>query len=217
MSRTGLKSRRNPRPPLGVVSPRGRSSSEPQSPPGQKAQKLRMLPPEADEDRGWLRRPPKERSLRRQLHDRRPVPRQQPFRNNQADRRPIFFFCPLLASPEPPQKRTPVRTPSLHRHSRIRGTSKRRHNRDARNPTSACKGLRKRPSSGRPLAQRACAGQRPLGKGVCAPNPPRQRAGFWFSLIVAEADGGRKVREKLCSEAPDLLVKATRPYFHGDL
>lgn len=36
VSRTGLKSRRNPRTPLGVVSPRGRSSSEPQSPPGQR-------------------------------------------------------------------------------------------------------------------------------------------------------------------------------------
>lgn len=73
-----MKSRRNPHTPLGVVGPRGRSSSEPRS-PGQKAQKLRMPPPEADEDRGRLRRPPKERSPRRQLRDRRPVPRQRPW------------------------------------------------------------------------------------------------------------------------------------------
>ena len=44
-----------------------------------------------------------------------------------------------------------------------------------------------------------------------------ERARFWFSLIVAEACGGGRVGEKLWSEAPDLLVKATRPYFHGDL
>ena len=94
-----MKSRRNPRTPLGVVSPRGRSSSEPQSPPGQKAQKFRMLHPEADKDRGRLRRPPKERSPRRQLRDRRPVPRQQPcFVITKRTEVPSFFLSSVRLS-----------------------------------------------------------------------------------------------------------------------
>ena len=94
-----MKSRRNPRTPLGVVSPRGRSSSEPQSPAGQKAQKFRMLHPEADKDRGRLRRPPKERSPRRQLRDRRPVPRQQPcFVITKQTEVPSFFLSSVRLS-----------------------------------------------------------------------------------------------------------------------
>ena len=146
-----LKSRRNPHTPLGVVGTRGRSSSEPRSPPGQKAQKLRMPPPEADEDKGRLRRPPKERSPRRQLRDRRPVPRQRPrFVITKRTEVPSFFLAYARLSRASP-KADPSEDSQPTQQLEDPATSKRCHNRDARKP-SACKGFRKRPSFGWPLA-----------------------------------------------------------------
>lgn len=94
---------------------------------------------------------PKGAQPRRQLRDRRPVPRQRPrFVITKRTEVPSFFLAYARLSRASP-KADPSEDSQPTQQLEDPATSKRCHNRDARKP-SACKGFRKRPSFGRPLA-----------------------------------------------------------------